>query len=199
VERTPASGYNTRIREIPTSERPRERLRELGPSSLATNELLAIVLRTGWAEQSALSLASSLLARHGSLAGLARLSFAELMREKGLGEAKAAELQAVFQLALRLRDMQPNERPAVRSPADVYALIGHEMSVLDQEHLRVLLINTRNQLMASSEVYKKATSARPWCGSPRSCAKRCGRTPRRSYSCTTTHPATHRLHRTTSP
>lgn len=154
MEPTGANEYNTRIREIPASDRPRERLRDHGARALSTAELLAIVLRTGSARQSALGLAQSLLARHGGLAGLARLSFADLTRERGVGAAKAAEMQAVFQLALRLRELQPDERPYIRSPQDVYAQIGGEMAVLDQEHLRVLLINTRNQLMAATEVYK---------------------------------------------
>ena len=159
MERSTSGKYNVRIREIPSSERPRERLRDLGASALSTAELLAIILRTGSAQQSVLNLASSLLARHGGLGGLARLSFADLLRERGVGEAKAAELQAAFQLALRLNALQPEERPIVGSPADVNALMGGEMTLLDQEHLRVLLLNTRNQVMAVTEVYKGSVSS----------------------------------------
>ena len=117
------------------------------------------MLRSGSAQQSVLNLATSLLARHGGLGGLARLSFADLVREKGLGEAKAAEVLATFQLAVRLNALQPEERPYVRSPADVNNLLGAEMSLLDQEHLRVLLLNTRNQLLAITEVYKGNVSS----------------------------------------
>jgi DNA repair protein RadC len=106
-----------------------------------------------------LNLASSLLARHGGLGGLGRLSFSDLVNEDGIGEAKAAELQAAFQLALRLNALQPEERPYVRSPADVNNLLGAEMALLDQEHLRVLLVNTRNQIMAVNEVYKGNVSS----------------------------------------
>ncbi len=151
--------YNTRIREIPSSERPRERLRDAGPQALSNAELLAIVLRTGSADQSVLNLATSLLSRHGGLGGLARLSFADLVRERGVGEAKAAELMATFQLAVRLSALQPEERPIVREPRDVFLLLGGEMALLDQEHLRVLLVNTRNQVIAVSEVYKGNVSA----------------------------------------
>ena len=146
--------YNTRIREIPSSERPRERLRDHGSQALSTSELLAIVLRSGTAQQSVLSLAQSLLARHNGLGGLAKLSFADLVREKGLGEAKAAELRAAFELARRLNALQPEERLVVRAPIDVMNLLGGEMALLSQEHLRVLLLNTRNQLMGIEEVYK---------------------------------------------
>jgi DNA repair protein RadC len=151
--------YNTRIREIPSSERPRERLRDHGSQALSTAELLAIVLRSGSAQQSVLNLATSLLARHNGLGGLAKLSFADLVREKGLGEAKAAELRATFELALRLNALQPEERLVVRSPLDVMNLVGGEMALLAQEHLRVLLLNTRNQLLGVTEVYKGNVNA----------------------------------------
>jgi len=144
---------------MPSSDRPRERLRDLGSSALSTAELLAIILRTGSAQQSVLNLAVSLLARHGGLGGLARLSFAELVKERGLGEAKAAELKAAFELARRLNALQPEERAVVRSPGDVMALVGGEMALLEQEHLRVLLLNTRNQVLAVTEVYKGNVSS----------------------------------------
>ncbi|MDP3947847.1 MAG: DNA repair protein RadC, partial [bacterium] len=144
---------------MPSSDRPRERLRDLGSSALSTAELLAIILRTGSAQQSVLNLAVSLLARHGGLGGLARLSFAELVKERGLGEAKAAELKAAFELARRLNALQPEERAVVRSPGDVVALVGGEMALLEQEHLRVLLLNTRNQVLAVAEVYKGNVSS----------------------------------------
>ena len=143
-----------RIREIPLSERPRERLRDNGADHLSTAELLAIVLRSGTTKQSALTLAQSLLARHNGLAGLARLSFADLQREEGIGEAKAAEIQAVIQLAIRFRELGADERFYVREPAHVYAFLGPEMSGLAQEHLRVLLVDTRNRLIGTAEVYK---------------------------------------------
>jgi DNA repair protein RadC len=154
VERSISGEYNTRIREIPSNERPRERLRDFGADSLSSAELLAIVLRTGSVKQSVLNLATSLLARYGGLGGLAKLSYPDLMREKGVGAAKAAELLATFQLALRLNALEPGEKPSVRSPQDAYALLGGEMALLDQEHLRVVLLSTRNQVMAIDEVYK---------------------------------------------
>jgi len=159
VTRPNGPEYNTRIREIPPAERPRERLRDYGADSLSTAELLAIILRTGSAEQSVLNLATSLLARHSGLGGLARLSFSDLTAIKGLGAAKAAELRATFELALRLSALQPEERPVIRSPADVMSLVGGEMGLLDQEHLRVLLVSTRNQVLAVSEVYKGNVSS----------------------------------------
>jgi DNA repair protein RadC len=146
--------YKVRIRELPSSERPRERLRDHGADSLSIPDLLAIILRTGWAKQNVLELANFLLTGHKGLGGLARLSFAELTCEAGLGEAKAAELQAAFELARRLNALQPDEQPYVRSPQDVHNLLGPDMARLDQEELRVLMVNTRNQVMGIADVYK---------------------------------------------
>jgi DNA repair protein RadC len=154
VEQKSRSEYNTRIRELPSSERPRERLRDLGARSLTTAELLAIVLRTGVGGQSVLSLADYLLKKHNGLAGLSRLSFTDLVHERGLGEAKAAELLATFQLAQRLNSLQPQERAVVGSPQDVYNFIGAQLAVLDQEELHVILLNTRNQVLGEQLVYK---------------------------------------------
>jgi DNA repair protein RadC len=175
TEQPSSPEYNPRIREIPASERPRERLRDHGAGALNNAELLAIILRNGSARQSVLRLAEGLLAKHGGLGGLARRSFADLTREKGIGEAKASEILAAFQLALRLNALQPEERAYVRSPADVNNLLGAEMALLDQEHLRVLLINTRNQLMGITEV-TRATLARRSSAPPRCSAKPSART-----------------------
>ena len=153
MAQTSSPEYNVRIREIPSSERPRERLREHGPAALSNAELLAIILRSGTSKQSVLTLAQSLLVRHGGLGGVARMSYAELMNEPGLGEAKAAEVRALFQLAARIQALAVGERPVIRSPQDVHALLGGEMALFEQEHLRVLLINTRNQVLGVHEIY----------------------------------------------
>jgi len=149
-----APEYHVLIRDLPAAERPRERLRDYGAGSLSTGELLAIVLRTGASRESVLSLASRLLSRHGGLVGLARASFGELCQEHGLGEAKAAQLQAAVELGRRLASAQPEERAAVRSPKDVANLLLPEMGLLEQEELRVVLLNTRNQVLGVHSVYR---------------------------------------------
>ncbi|MBI4307428.1 MAG: DNA repair protein RadC [Chloroflexi bacterium] len=146
--------YTLRIRDLPASERPRERLRDAGPNALSNAELLAILLRTGTASESALALASRLLARHDGLAGLARTTFRELCAEHGLGEAKAAQVQAGLELGRRLLALHPEERAIVRNPADAANLLRAEMGLLEQEHLRVVLLNTKNRVLGVSEVYK---------------------------------------------
>jgi DNA repair protein RadC len=151
---TTTNGYQARIRDLPATDRPRERLRDAGPGALSNQELLAILLRTGSASESALVQANRLLGRFRGLVGLARAGFAELCAEHGLGEAKASQVQAALELGKRLAAAQPEERVSIRSPEDVGNLLQGEMGLLDQEHLRVLLLNTRNQVLGTHEVYR---------------------------------------------
>lgn len=151
--------YRPTIRELPASERPRERLRERGAAALSNAELLAIILRTGIPSDNVLALAGRALARFGGLEGLARASFGELCGERGLGEAKAAQVKAALELGRRLLSAQPQERASVHSPQDVANLLAAEMGLLEQEHLRVLLLNTKNQVLAAPEVYKGSVNS----------------------------------------
>ena len=86
--------------------------------------------------------------------GLARSSFPELCAERGLGEAKAAQVQAALELGRRLVATQPQERAVIRYPQDVANLLQGELGLLEQEHMRVLLLNTRNQVLGTSDVYR---------------------------------------------
>lgn len=145
--------YRPLIREMPTEERPRERLRLSGPSALSNAELLAILLRTGSAGENVLALAQRLLKTYGGLAGMGRTSFGEMCKAKHVGEAKAAQMLAAIELGKRIVSTQPDERTSIRSPEDVFALLGAEMALLEQEHLRVILLNTRNQVLGVKEIY----------------------------------------------
>jgi DNA repair protein RadC len=146
--------YHLKLKELPIWERPRERLKESGPSSLSNSELLAIVLRTGTVSENVLALATRVLTKFGGLVGLSKASFSELCSEAGVGEAKAAQLKAALELGKRLVSTQSEERAVVRSPQDVANLLMAEMGFLDQEQLRVVLLNTKNQVITISEVYK---------------------------------------------
>ncbi len=146
--------YYVTIKDLPEGERPRERLQHFGAGALSTAELLAIILRTGVRGQSTVSLATRLLAENNGLAGLARASLADLCAVKGLGIAKSAQIQAAFELGRRLSVAAPHEKPKISSPADASNLVMLDMSRLEQEQLRVLLLDTRNRVLASPTVYQ---------------------------------------------
>ncbi|MBI2940602.1 MAG: DNA repair protein RadC [Chloroflexi bacterium] len=141
------------MKSLAPAERPRERLIELGPSALSTAELLAIVLRTGQPGEMVTLMAQNLLREFGGLGGLARASVGELAQRKGLGPAKAAELKAALELARRLASEQPEERFQIRSPNDVAHLLQLDMGVLEQEELRVLLLDTKNRVLGIRTIY----------------------------------------------
>jgi len=139
------------MRELPPAERPRERLLHKGAEALKTSELLAILLRTGTADRPVLELAEFLLAHFGSLEALSRAPVGELMKIKGVGEAKAIELKAAFALAARLARSEAESR-SVDSAEDVARLLGEEMRLLDFESVRVICLNTKHKVLAVEEV-----------------------------------------------
>lgn len=143
----------TLIRDLPATDRPRERLRDAGAQALSNAELLAILLRVGSAKESALSQANRLLAHFEGLPGLWRASFTAMCNEKGLGEAKAAQVKAALELGMRLASASPEARITVRSPEELAGLLMSEMSLLDQEHVRVALLDVRNHVLGIPTVY----------------------------------------------
>lgn len=145
--------YNPMIRDLPLGERPRERLIHYGAAALSTAELLAIILRIGTGGESVIRLAERLLARFDGLPGLAQAAIPELCQEKGLGQAKATQIKAALELGRRLLVAAPHERPQVRSPADAANLLMAEMSLLPQEHLRTVLLDTRNRVQQIPTIY----------------------------------------------
>lgn len=139
------------IHELPKAERPREKLAALGAAALSDSELIAILLRTGIKGANAIEVARQLLARCGSLAGLARCSVAELSRVKGVGPAKAVQLAAAFGLGQRLA-RETLSRQKIDAPELVYELLGSEMRALHRESLRIVLLDTRYHLLRIEEV-----------------------------------------------
>ena len=146
--------YSPMIRDLPVDERPRERFMQVGPRAMSTTELLAITLRTGVGGENVVRLAERLLAEFDGLSGVARASLAELCRIKGIGPAKAVEIKAALELGRRLLAAAPEERPRVTSPADAANLLMSEMMLLEQEHLRLILLDTRNHVLGTPTVYK---------------------------------------------
>jgi DNA repair protein RadC len=143
-----------RITDLHETERPRERLASLGPQALSNAELLAILLRVGVAGENAVQVGQRLLQSFGGLGGLHRAPLDELMNQHGIGEAKAAQIKAAIELGRRLTLESPDERPVINSPADAAALVQYEMSALEQEQLRVLLLDTKNHVLGIVEVYR---------------------------------------------
>jgi DNA repair protein RadC len=134
-------------------------LAKLGPQALSSAELLAILLRVGVPGENAVQVGQRLLQTFGGLTGLHRATFDEVRAQHGIGEAKAAQIKAAIELGRRLMVESPEERPAINSPAEAAALVQYEMSGLEQEHLRVILLDTRNHVLGIEEVYKGSVNS----------------------------------------
>ena len=148
------STYTTLIRDMPEDERPRERLAKYGANILKNSELIAILLRTGMKGESVVNMSDRLLARFEGLEKMGRASFTELCSLNGISEAKACQLLAAFELGRRMVSLTPTARAKINSPRDVYNYVGADMRYQEQEHLRVLLVSTKSEVIDSQEIYK---------------------------------------------
>jgi DNA repair protein RadC len=137
---------------ISADERPRERLRARGADALASDELIALLLRTGARGQPALELARRLLARFGTLDELARAGDAELASLGGLGPAKIGALRAAFELGARRASAPLPQGVRLESPSQVFAHFGPRLRALRHERFLALLLDSRHRLIREVEV-----------------------------------------------
>jgi DNA repair protein RadC len=142
------------VKEMAPDERPRERLFLRGPASLSNGDLIAILLNTGVKGEPVTAIAQKLLAEHGGVVGLMRLDVNQLTEIHGLGPAKAAKLQAALEIAKRVVALGPDDRPRITSPDDVVNLVGVEMAALEQEQLRVVVVDSKHRVQAIRTLYQ---------------------------------------------
>jgi len=135
------------IRELPRSDRPRERLVDLGSHALSTAELLAIVLGTGARGRSALRLGEDILsAAQGSLRRLAARPVAELTTHTGVGRARAVVVHAALELGRRMAAENRDEGTPIRSPRDVVAVFASRLEDLPVEEFHVAVLDAQHRL-----------------------------------------------------
>jgi DNA repair protein RadC len=125
--------YHATVHDMPTGDRPRERLQKHGAESLSNSDLVAIILRNGSQRDNVIELASKILIKYGGLSGLMSASFHELCNEYGLGMAKAAQLKAALEIGKRLSMEQPDKKYQIRSVDDAANLVRMELMYLDHE------------------------------------------------------------------
>ena len=145
------------IRELPDSERPRERLMEKGPDALKDSELIAILLRTGIKGVSAIQVAEQILLKFDSLDNLSRASVADLRLVKGVGRDKAIALQSAFTLARRMAKELRQEAPTLDTPERIADLLREQNRAYEVENFQVVLLNTRRKLIRLERISKA-----PW-------------------------------------
>jgi DNA repair protein RadC len=149
------------IKTWPADERPREKLLAHGAAALTDAELLALIIRTGDSstKNSAVDLARGLLSRFGSLRQLAVASISELCQLPGIGPAKAAEIQALFQIARRFSDSRLQPGQAYRSSQDAFAHFHERLCDYRKELFLALLLDSKNRLIREVQVSEGSLNA----------------------------------------
>ncbi len=151
--------YCLRVADIPTNERPRERLINNGAKVLATGELIAILLGTGQGpgKLSAIGLGQYILHELGKcdrdpLAVLRNISPAELMQIPGIGPAKATTILAAIELGKRTFQFRPDERTEIDSPVAAAAALSQDLMWQTKERFAVLLLDVKNRLLGTKVI-----------------------------------------------
>lgn len=143
-----------KIKELCLEERPREKLKQLGPSALSKGELLSVLLRTGTSSQNVVELSQELLKfSDGKLSVLSEMSLERLCSVKGIGPDKAATISAAFELGRRL-SAEPtlsNKEP-IRTAEAAYNLVAPKLRFLDHEEFWVLFMNRANNVLALEQL-----------------------------------------------
>lgn len=149
--------YSIRIADLPESERPRERLIAQGAKTLATAELLAILLSTGSGKLSAVGLGQYILQtlsqhQRDPLSALREVTISELTKVPGVGTAKATTILAAIELGKRVYQSRPPEKTVIDDPAVAAAALSHELMWQSQERFAVLILDVKHRLIATQVI-----------------------------------------------
>jgi len=140
------------IKDLPESERPRERLLSIGEEHLSDSELLAIIIRAGTRQESALELARRLLSRFGTFRRLADCSVAELSSVKGIGQAKVAQIKAALGIAKRFAGEQIQAGMQVKGSQQLFDHFHERLRGLKRETFFALLLDTKHRVIVEEKV-----------------------------------------------
>lgn len=148
-------GDNVRytIKDLPLSERPREKLISYGVETLSNAELLALIIKIGNRENTAVEVAQKILnIDNRGIGYLADVTLEELTQVKGIGESKAAQILACIEIGKRLNRIGPHDKIKVSSPIVLVNLLMDEMRFLNKEHFNIAILDTKNQILAIENI-----------------------------------------------
>lgn len=142
------TGQTRLIKDLPLEDRPREKMQHLGANALTDGELIAVLLRTGTKDQSALSIGEAMTREGGLYRHLAAITrMEELQRIKGLGEAKAATILAALEIGRRIASAKPVDRVHFTCPRDGADILMPRLRYAQKEQFVVVLLNTKNRVL----------------------------------------------------
>ncbi|MFA5405291.1 MAG: DNA repair protein RadC [Ignavibacteria bacterium] len=157
--------YSFSVRDLPKSERPRERLRDKGVASLSSSDLLAVILGKGIKGESVLVTVQKLILHFGGLQKILEASIDDLMKIRGIGLAKACQLVASFELSKRLLkenlefEKERVKKNAITKPEEIVKYIKTEIEDFSKEHFFVVSFDVRNRLIGIDKTSKGTLSA----------------------------------------
>ena len=134
-----------KIKELPSAERPYEKLELYGEKNLSNAELLAIIIKSGTKEETSVQLAQKIL-KEDNLNFLRNISIEELMQIKGIGKVKAIQLKAVCELGVRMSKPSNYKKIKIKSPADIAKILMNELRYEKKEIVKLIILNNKNEI-----------------------------------------------------
>lgn len=146
---------NFKVMDMPKNERPIEKLLYLGAESLTNSELLAVILRSGVKGENVISLSQKILSQIGGLDGILDVSYKDMVSIKGIKDIKASQILALSELVRRIGTLKSRQdRISINSPKDVSEMLMREMTGINQEILKVIVLNIKNQVIKVKDTFK---------------------------------------------
>lgn len=143
-----------KVLDIPKGERPQEKLISFGAERLTDAELLAIVLRTGIKGENVITLSQRIICELGGLDGILNASLEDIKKIKGIKNSKGTRILAIVEIARRLKSLRNLEKKKVAKAEDLVDFLYPEMSSLNQEVLKLVVLNTKNEITRVKDVFK---------------------------------------------
>lgn len=140
------------IKNLPLEENPREKAIAFGIETLSNVELIALILRTGYKQESVLELAQRLLKEIGGFSALSTVTYADLTALKGIKQAKAIELLSIIEIAKRLKNISTLEK-SLLNPYDIFERVHNQLMFLKQEHFLVLCLDNKNRVLKEKTIF----------------------------------------------
>lgn len=138
-----------RVKDLPLSERPYEKFELCGPSALSDAELLAIIIRSGSKKERSIELAQRILGiKKQGIRGIYDLSLEDLQQVSGIGRVKSIQIKAIAELSKRISKNNAVTKLKISSPGSIAKIYMEELRYLQQEHLKIVFLDTKNQIIS---------------------------------------------------
>ena len=154
VGNSPGRNSLSKIKSLPTLERPREKAFHYGVDKLSDHELIAILISSGTVDFSALDIAYKMLSDHKGLLNLVQKPFSDLLNFKGIGKSKAVKIIAAFEIAKRFNSLKSIREEFPASTNEIYERYKYHVSSIDQEYLLLIILNSKKHIIHEVNLYK---------------------------------------------